>query len=659
MKKFNGSLFFLFAIGLSIIQFYPWMPKVFYGDDLMLMVSYQDGDCSTRLGQVLTTTCYDKFRPLSAAFNSILMNRFDLDVWKYMTVNILLQAFIATLFASIAWLMSKRDLLSTLFLGAAVAVSRFATFPIVVANGPYELLAVPLLLGILWCVYRSDRHPSDSWRFGWIALALFIPLVLTHERYIVTAVWLCLTFTCLPNFRALSRIKRLSLQLSSLSLPIIFVGYKAIFLRSPFFVGTGGSEIKLNVSMIARHIYEAVLSILGINEGPAYLAGSRLMDMPWLPVWIFPMLMIACLILIFYIGVRSIFSERRKEKIGFIELRFPILLILLALFLLVPPILTIRLEQRWLFLPFLLTLLTFSWVMGKVDGRKKKLVLLSVLTFSINSILLDVFVMKSYGNTFYVHSSKFAEMVKRDVIDGSTKSSESIYFVASPDMCSWVLRDGDFFRIYQGERRKIQCIESGDNGAIGNLDSKFKVYSEVIPGKLMDITAQWLSRANSHRETVNFDFVADFKKGKINSTAEVGTPTKLGALTLNRETLFGSESALIVLPGFSYEFNGIQLKNNSQLRFDVSLIYPVEVQARALIYIIDELTGKKSVLFTKEIAWQNSSGKLLPTPVVIPLDSFNTRSVSIIFSLETIGDTSSVWLGYFKPRIVTPPKPTE
>lgn len=659
MKKFNRSSFFLFATTLVFFQFYPWMPKVLYGDDLMFMVSYLNGDCSTRLGQVLTTTCYDKFRPLSAAFNSILMSRFDLDVWKYMIVNVLLQALIATLFASIAWLMSKGDLLSTVFLGAAVAVSRFATFPIVVANGPIELLAVPLLMGIIWCIYCSNRNPPDSWRFGLIALALFIPLVLTHERFIVTAVWLCLVFTFLPNFRALSSVKRFSLSAGSLSLPIIFVAYKAIYLNSPFFVGTGGSEIGINFSTIARHIREAVFSIFGINEGPAYLVGTRLGDMPWYPVWILPMLMITSLILMSFIGVRSALSERLKENRNRIGLLFPITLILLALFLLSPPVLTIRLEQRWLFIPFILTLLIFSWVIGIAEGRKRTIVLLSALIFSASSILLDFFVMKSYGNTFYVHSSRFAEMVKRDVIDGSTKSTESIYFIASPDMCRWVLRDGDFFRIYQGEKRKLQCIESGDYRSIGSIDSKFKVYSEVKSGKLTDVTAQWVARANSLQESSTFDFVADFERGKINSTTEVGTPTKLGVLTLNRETLFGSESALIVLPGFSYEFNHIQLNDNSQLRFDLSLIYPVKNSAHALIFIVDELTGKKSVLFSKEIPGQNVSKKLITTPVSIPLDSFKSRNISIIFSLEAFGDTSGVWLGYFNPRIVIDQKSSQ
>jgi hypothetical protein len=627
------------------------MPKVFYGDDLMFMIHFLNGECSTNLKEVLITTCYDKFRPLPAAFNSIMMEYFKFDFWKYMAVNVVIHSFTATLFASMIWIIGKKGLSATIFLGIAFALSRFATFPIVVANGPFELLAIPILIGIIWCIYRCTLNQSDNWSFGIGALLLLCPLILTHERYLVVALWLFLIYMFLPNFRKLPFYQRYILILTSLSIPILFYIYKEIFLSSPFLVGTGGSSISFNLKMILGHMFEAILSIIGINEGPAYLIGIRSLELPWFPARFLSIVLIIILSVISFLMILQIYQDKKNNIKIHIKYQFPILLFSLAMLIIIPPVLTIRMEQRWLYVPFMLLLLTFAWLWGALEGVQKKIVIFLILIYSVCSVINDYIIMRHFNNTFYVSSSKFAEMVERDIARKFSEFSGKVYLIAGSDMCAWVLRNGDFFRIYSGEHREISCIDSGNYKSI-NIEKNIKIFSETKSGTLSDVTEKWKNKYNLRNSNIVYDFISNFKNGEINSTTFVNSPNKSGVFIL-KNSLTKFENAMIILPGFSYEFKDINLDHKSELRAEIGLIYPVKTSVKSIISIREINSKDHSTESTNNIELQTDLNGMKPTAISVPLESFSGKSISITFSIEIDGDSTAVWMAHFDPMIIS------
>ena len=488
-SKVQLCLIFMFALVAAFWQYSPFMPEVFYGDDLGYILAFKDGQCGTVASQILTTVCADKFRPVAAGFILLLFNLFDSTITHYMTVNVLLQAISATLVFAIAYHLSKSNFVVALCIAITVATSRFAAYQVTQVIGPVEGLALPLFLAVVYSVIRADERQEDTWRFGWAAILLSFLLIHNHERYILISAWLGVVFILLPNFRVLPRKYFVALIAACVALPVFYVTYKITVLHSPFLVGTGGSHLDFDSGRMLEHLRQAVLPIFGFNTGPDYLVGVRLRSLHWFPAWILASMFFITIVLVISLGVKSALNSQAKSiLIQLSSIRWPILLFVLSLLLLLPAISTIRVEQRWLFAPFILMLLAVAWAVGQKQRKVRTHMWPLIIILSVSSILLDLTIMKHFNNLFFVYSARFAEMAKRDIADKYPGQTWSIELVAAASHCDWTLQNGGFFRLYGGQQRQIKCITTNDISGDGEFDSRTRVFAELSPGYLSDIT---------------------------------------------------------------------------------------------------------------------------------------------------------------------------
>lgn len=655
--KIHLPMVFLLCVIASVWRYWSLMPHVFFGDDLMYLLNFKDGKCGVEPSELLTTVCYDKFRPVASGFNLLLMKLFDSVIMHYMAVNILLHATSATLVFAIVYRLSKGSLIASLSIAIAVATSRFAVYQVTqMVGGALEGLALPIFLGVIYAILRGDERREDTLWWSWIAIFLYFLLIHTLERYIVIAAWLAVAFVLLPNFRELPKKHVAAFLGACVALPAFNVAYKILVLNIPFLVGTGGTQLNFEIKRTLLHFGQAVLSIAGFNMGPEYLIGARMVSLQWFPAWFLASVLAISVLVSILSGIREVLVKLDKPSILSIciLIRWPILLVLLALLLLAPPILTIRLEQRWLFASFILMLLVCAWAAGQYKNKLKVSIAWLIVIISASSILLDSVIKKHFDNVFFVSSARFAEIAKRDIADKYPGQTWGIQLLANRDQCHWSLLSGNFFRIYGGQRREIKCISLNDYPKEGSINSEEHVFVESSIGHLSDITAEWQAKIRTEHGKVLFDFIKLFSSGQINNSDKVDTPSGKGVLILPSKSVFGIENTITILTGFSYRFNDVLIEQDSQLRFGLSMIYPAE-PLKAVVYVYEQNSANPKVLFSRAMISPHPGEKPSFSPVSIPLTAYAGKRVSLMFAAEPISNnTSAQWLGYSNPQIILP-----
>lgn len=239
-------LIFLLATAAAAWRFWPWMPKVFFGDDLANLLAYKGGDFASSLTQSLGAAYADKYRPVFASVMWLLFGSFNSAILPYMVVNVLLQGLSATLVFAIALRLSRGNRLVSLAIALAVTTSRFALYQVTQVTGLVEGIALTCFLGMVYCVVRASESRDSAWRWSWLAVVSAFLAIQTHERYIVVALWLFLALILLPSVRTLPRARWLVLLGASVGILVFNVAYKMGVLHLPFFVGTGGTDIHIN-----------------------------------------------------------------------------------------------------------------------------------------------------------------------------------------------------------------------------------------------------------------------------------------------------------------------------------------------------------------------------------------------------------------------------
>ena len=153
---------------------------------------------------------------------------------------------------------------------------------------------------------------------------------------------------------------------------------------------------------------------------------------------------------------------------------------------LIPPAATIRMEQRWELQPFiaiLLVLTTASCIANLVAPTGRIMVMVSVTAGAW--ISHDLLMSNYFGRIYLLSSSRIAGMVFRDIVTLESGETTPVAFLLPQEYCSWVLREGAFFKIYGGITRPVQCLPSS---SATKLPPKTKLYADR-GGKLVVVPA--------------------------------------------------------------------------------------------------------------------------------------------------------------------------
>ena len=325
-----------------------------YMDDLSGWIGFRE---SENFWNYIWGTSAFKFRPVSGLFMGIgfaLAGANTKILWFWLVaVNYLVAVIIFRVFKAVI----KDALLA--FLGTLVYVlSRFAYYSAGQYHGVMELSATLMSVLVLYYVLvaveavRPGKH---------IVLAAVFSLLATfaHERYMSLPVLVILAalLTKTPIKK-----KVIYSAIAAAVLVFILVLRKVMFSNNAW-AGTGGSDMVagLNIKQVIKFFISGCLYQLGINVGPAYLAGF---DYYEVPSWVYTLNVVSwCVILICI--VRAIINKKlfRNWKKYFLIVAFIGATLIVSCT-------TIRLELRWMYTPYVGTMLL--WIMLLKDGEISK-----------------------------------------------------------------------------------------------------------------------------------------------------------------------------------------------------------------------------------------------------------------------------------------------
>jgi hypothetical protein len=463
------------------LRFGKLQPTVFIGDDLSLFLAFKDGGFANTSYQVWVGSFVEKYRPIFNLFLSSEFRLFKLDIQKYMIVNILVQALNASVIFFILKKISRNNYILAVALAAAMATSRFAFYQTAQVVGIIEGIALTSFLITFFCVVHAWAEEKFSWRWAMASIVAEFFTVHIHERYIVLVFLLPFVFLNLPSYKTFSRKKKLALHLGCFLILIWNVFYKILYLKIPFFVGTGGTHYEFDFQRVLDHSQQALFSLFGWNEGPHYLIALRTLDMKWFPAFI-PAILFCGI----WVGMAAAYIwSHTRDKAQRVQwkkrLIVPAIYFWLCALILAPPILTIRLEQRWLLVPFISILTIFGWFAGHAKKEWRTPITIASIALSLASIMVDSRIVSRYRSMFFIFDVPFYSALKKEIVDQHLPPSTDVDLIGNENLCVHLPQPADFFRLYEGRPRNVRCIQSQDaDHRSGNIRSYYVTASPDV-----------------------------------------------------------------------------------------------------------------------------------------------------------------------------------
>jgi hypothetical protein len=503
MNKARDYSFILAVVGVPIIiyfYFLQWQTMAIYGDDINIYMSHLN---LHSFGERMNLdVAYGKFRPVHSLFTIILIEVFNKNVHGYYLFNIAVQSLIVLTLAASLNLFLRSPWLS-LFLGLIAGLSRFSFFNIsqLYNGGALEGLAMVFFLVSLFfmikVLHQKELTPPQLLR-NLIAGVLFANLSMyTHERYIVVFPLMILAILVFPGLRKLTVRQKTGLILGALASIILNILLKKFIYSMPFLMGTAGTSIKFSFSTISSFLADALLSIFQVNSGPDYLVGVPFSFLTVFDQTIVIITFCAILTVLLWYLFRTGKAFARKNT------EFPtsrlILLFLIALFFafLVPAVVTVRLEQRWLQASFSLLVLMLAIALNDLAGRKKYLRNSLLIGLGFLFLWTDYnYLYKGADNLYMANCERIAAIFRQAISTGVIRPNTPDLYMWEKKRdanleseVDWVLGKGTFFDFYQGKRKKLLYADSTTSLTGFDADSDQIIYPA---SRVIDITKEYL-----------------------------------------------------------------------------------------------------------------------------------------------------------------------
>jgi hypothetical protein len=454
---------------IIFVYFLKWKTYVIYGDDLH---SYINHERFTTLWQKLNLPVfYSKFRPVHGVVQHLLIETFNKHTGGYFLFNITIQTVNTFLFAMLVNLFLRSPFLS-LMLSLLVGLSRFAYFNItqLLNGGALEGLAMTFFLLSLFFMLRvlvqQDRTVFQKqkdiiWFFVFANLDMY-----THERYIMLIPFAILLILLYPGLRFFSLKQKAIFSFIGIASIVLNIVIKKYGFSMSFLAGTGGKPISPSVSDILHYLAEGLLSIFQVNYGPEYLIGIKFTQLPpFAQILVFLLLGSLATILVLYLKkVLKAFASKQKEEIAYFTI-FLSLGILFFLFL-VPAIITIRLEQRWLQASFSIFILIIGLAFSRIPFKNKTSRNWAFTLFVLVFLLIDYsYLINGYKNIYLTGASKISNTFKLAMDKGVIKPESSRLYIwekrkneGTEEAITWSLESGMLFEFYQNKFKELVYI---------------------------------------------------------------------------------------------------------------------------------------------------------------------------------------------------------
>ena len=350
----------LLLIGIAFIINTGISIKGLYMDDLLMW--------STRRGTGFFRYVFPhemrKFRPVYWAvtwiYQGIIKNNLDFIV----PINIVIGAGIAIAIYFFAKGLARSKTMAFLF-AAMFLVSRFSYYDIGQYLGLMEAMAMIFAFAMCVCLYKYINGQEN--RYFYYACVFYFLDCFTHERFVVLFPMLIFAVIVKKGYRIINAPVAI--------ITFILANYiRFAALKSFIPEGTGNSKVSetFKLSSFFASVKTEILYLCGINTGPTHLNGIDFKDAN-IAVKILVIIGIFAFIMFICKSVYSILM--RSKKIEFDWIKNILLFLGFIIGSIVSSAVTIRVEMRWLYAPFLFLLLLTAYIYGvdkKIAVRKSK-----------------------------------------------------------------------------------------------------------------------------------------------------------------------------------------------------------------------------------------------------------------------------------------------
>lgn len=493
-------IFCVFAIAIYLYFFTAGVSTIF-GDDLVLYREHiTTKDFFVRLNVARTG---EKFRPVSGIAVNFLIDFCKKSLFKYFIFNAGVQVINTYIFFRVLNLFLRSAYFAA-FVSLVFGLSRFVLYDIaqIFCGGPLEGLAMTFFLLSLYYISRFfiDDQNSAKQNYKYLLYCIIFSnlAIYTHERYITVFPFIMLCALFFPSENKLTVKRKYFICFLSVFSVVFNVAIKKYCFHYAFLVGTNGTHIEFSFASMYKYLSYAVLSILQVNSvGSSYSEVSLF----YRSVIGLMLLLLAMIVLLFSVSVYR--NIKLKQKNGVKSLyAFMLLLSLLGLSL-IPAIVTIRLETRWLQAPLCIFILLAVVVFCNIFVVRTK------IKYSFFIAFVSLFLITGFN----YYKPAFANMkggeniacsFKQAAYNGTIPQSIDTLYIMEDNKrdygfegwIGWIIGNGYFFNYYQGKSKEVIYINApkyADSTDAHLLKDFNKRTAEIIvvKDKIEDVTDQY------------------------------------------------------------------------------------------------------------------------------------------------------------------------
>lgn len=423
-----------------------------------------------------------KFRPVSNGVIWAIANICKGDILLYGRINLVLAAMTGTM----SYLLIRREngsrIVSALVAGLYV-FSRFSYYQITTQLGVMEWLCTTLAILFVYLMYKYCS--GDKKYYYWLVLC-FAVTALAHERYLALFPVVLMTWLLVEENKKV--LKRWGAPLLACFVFAVVLGMMFVLVDNVM-VGTGGKAVAetTTIRTILHFLKQAIGYMFGINSEDIYLSMvsySGYARFVKILVGVSD-LMIA---LIVSIAIYNILTHEEKRK----KLTLVFLMALAIAALLAIASVTIRVELRWIYAPYMIAVLLLVYLVGLQSNRKILTYIkrIALIVYTTCMVIFGIYCRNYYTNLYYFGGYMMANAFIESTYEKYGESAfEKKWLVISAENAgmSWkdMLEQYDINDEYEVSVEEFNDVEEISSYQL--LEDEIVLYYQ--DGEFMDITS--------------------------------------------------------------------------------------------------------------------------------------------------------------------------
>ena len=471
LKKYNRVLNLLILLALISFAFLVYRGTKltgFYMDDLYMWSCYGEQSFREFVFPVGSTRCRFVYWFLTWIELAFIKNHIG---WV-VPINIIMAAGISAFIYAFARKLSRSRWIG-FFAALLYLSSRFSYYQVSQLLGPLEGWALLFALIICYMLYKYIEDTNSNVLYYIGALVTYFLVCFTHERYMVL----------LPMFFYVLVVKR-SKDIRLWVLPVVVFGVvqfiRLSMIGSVLPAGTGGTYVAETITAagVVKSIITEIAYVFGINSPDEYLSAiswANTASHIKLLIIIEDILIIGLIL----IGTVSLIKSKSIEKIA-----RAVLFIGFIIGCIVASAVTIRVEMRWIYTPYVLLLLLAAYMYGiisKKNGLILKISFAFLVLYAILGLATDLYY-RNYQDNIYLYQNQKRYNSLADITYnkyGDSIWGKKIYIIGNSYNMSDFTRK-TFFKTFDKTRTGsgIEVILVDSIEAVGKVDDGMLVLQE-------------------------------------------------------------------------------------------------------------------------------------------------------------------------------------